>query len=193
MSKKKRKRKIVDSEKYDNSKKEEYIQNKLNEKSDNECKQDLEKEEMSYSKIISKLTNKREYLNLFHKYVFDKMSLLDFMDETEDMIENSKISNEELNKLNSILKYKFLNERYTVDKIIKEENTITYNPSSTQIRCRKPTKHKKLNKKNTFKDNVSLYYLAEYEGKKIIPKDLRKYDKMRAVRSIIYNAVGTKR
>lgn len=193
MSKKKRKRKIVDSEKDDNSKKEEYIRNKLNENSNNKCKQDLAKEEMLYCKIISKLTNKREYLNLFYKYVFDKMSLLEFMDKTEDIIENSKISNEELNKLNSVLKYKFLNERYTVDKIIKEENTITYNPLSTQNKRRKPTKHKKLNKKNTFKDNVSLYYFEEYEGKKIIPRDLRKYGKMRVVRSIIYNAVGTKR
>lgn len=193
MSRKKRKCKIVDSKKYDNSKKEEYIRNKLNENSNIKCKEELPKEEISYCKIISKLTDKREYLNLFYKYVFNRMSLLDFMDKTEDIIENSNISNEELNKLNSILKYKFLNERYTVDKIIKEENTISDNSLSTQNTCRQPNKHKKSNKQNTFKYNVSIDYSIGYKVKKVIPKDLRKYDKMRAVRSIVYNAVGTKR
>lgn len=187
MSKKKRRRKIVDSKKYDNSKKEEYIRNKLNENSDNKFKEDLAKEEMSYCKIISKLEDKREYLNLFYRYVFNKISLLDFMDKTEDIIENSKISNEELNKLNSILKEKFLNEKYTVDKIIKEENTISTNPLSTQ------TKHSKSNNNNAYQHDISLDYSRVYKVKKIIPKDLRKYDRMRAVRSIVYNAVGTKR
>lgn len=193
MSKKRKKQKIVCSKKYDNSKKEEYIKNKLNENSSILCNGDLSKEEMSYCKIISKLADKKGYLNLFYKYVFNNIDLLDFMDKTEDIIKNSKISNEEINKLNSILKYKFLNEGYTVDRIIREENIIVDNLLSTQNERIQLTKLKKINKKNTCQRNILLDYSGNYEDKKIIPEDLRKYDKMRGVRSIIYNAVGTRR
>lgn len=150
-------------------------------------KEEFVKEKLAYCEIISTLSDIRKYLNSFYEYIFDRISLFEFMDITDNIIEMSKISDEELKKINDILKVKFVKEEYTVDKILFELSIMNNKVISYERKYELLTNN--LNGKNQF-----LLDYSNWSGyKKIIPEDLKRYDEMNGVTSIVYNAVGTKR
>lgn len=150
-------------------------------------KEKFVKEKLAYCEILSILSDIRKYLNSFYEYIFDRISLFEFMDATDNIIEISKISDEELKKINDILKIKFVKEKYTVDKILFEVSIM----NNTEISYER--KYELLNNDSNGKNQVLLDYSNWSGYKKIVPKDLKKYDEMNGVTSIVYNAVGTKR
>ena len=150
-------------------------------------KEEFVKEKLAYCEIISKLSDIRKYLNSFYEYIFDRISLFEFMDITDNIIEISKISDEELKKINDILKIKFVKEKYTVDKILFELSIMNNKVISYE------RKYELLTNSLNGKNQVLLDYSNWSGYKKIVPEDLKRYDRMNGVTSIIYNAVGTKR
>ena len=153
----------------------------------NHLKQVFIKEKLEDYKFILKLKQVEKYINLYHKYILKKIDLLEFMDLTDRIIEESNISDKELKIINENLEKKFLEEKYTEEKILFEINILNNKELSLE------SKFTILNEKYNKRNNIRSDYSGDFRDKKIIPKDLRKYDRMNGVTSIIYNAVGTKR
>lgn len=69
----------------------------------NHLKQAFIKEKLEDYKFILKLKQVEKYINLYHKYILKKIDLLEFMDLTDRIIEESNISDKELKIINENL------------------------------------------------------------------------------------------
>ncbi|MEG1410089.1 MAG: hypothetical protein RSD36_09635 [Terrisporobacter sp.] len=160
---------------------------KMRLKHESAMKEEFINEKLEYCEIISKIEDKEVYLYSYHKYLYKIIDLFDFMEATEDIIEQSNLNDEEINNLNKVLKKKFIDENYTIKKLLFEECVINNKYLSTDDKF---NRLQNISKTNSQK---SLDYSIDCSTKRIIPEDLKKYDQMNGVKSIIYNAVGTKR
>ena len=89
--------------------------------------------------------------------------------------------------MNKILNKKLLNENYTMKNILLEESIVNNQNLSFD---KKYNNLRNIARKGFIKSSD---YSNDYSYKKVVPKELKKYHKMNAVTTIIYNGVGTKR
>lgn len=143
-------------------------------------------ENLKYVNIISKIDDITDYIVKYNKYLKNNYDILKFIEITNDIIEDSVISNDEFEYLNKILKNKMLYENYTVGDILFEINTIKNNKLSNE---------KKYEKIKCKLNESFIKYSDSYNSKikKSVPNDLKKYSNINEVKSIIYSPIGTKR
>ena len=72
----------------------------------------------SCAKILLKISNRKSYIELFYKYINSKIDTFEYIEKMDTLINETKVTDDELNIANSILKELFLSEMYTLPKVI---------------------------------------------------------------------------
>lgn len=143
-------------------------------------------ENLQYVNIISKIDDMADYIVSYHNYLKNNCDTLKFIERIKYIIGVSEITNDEFNYLNKTLETKIVYENYTVGDILFEINTIKNNKLSNE---------KKYEKIKCKLNESFIKYSNSYNSKvkKFVPNDLKKYNNMNEVKSIIYSPIGTKR
>lgn len=114
------------------------------------------------AQILLKISNRKSYIELFYKYINSKIDTLEYIEKMDTLINENKVTDDELNIANSILDELFLSEMYTLPKVIELINAAinnrpinieTYNeiPNKYNYNSKKITISHKSNKKSNYK------------------------------------------